>query len=326
MDTQGRSLRIGAMVLMLAVALRLYSIGAFDVVCAALENETVASFVLYLETGRVLRHVPAGTMADETEPETVPETGAPEKEPVTFTAADADLIYIRGTSNRTVDAAALLETPLDLDLTGDGPTVLILHTHATESYTQTAGSTYTESSEFRTLDCDHNMTAIGARVAELLEAAGIQVIHSDELHDYPSYNGSYANSRQTAQAILAQYPSIQLVLDIHRDAAVDSDGSQYDTSAQVNGQESAQILLLMSGGHDGWAENMALAVKLAAQLEKMYPGISRGIITRNSVYNQDLSGGAMLVEVGSAGNTLEESMTAAEALAQAIIALASGTR
>ena len=70
---------------------------------------------------------------------------------------------------------------------------------------------------------------------------------------------------------------------------------------------------------------MALAVKLTAQLEKMYPGITRGIITRTYDYNQDLSGGAILVEVGAAGDTREKALVAAEALAEAIIALANGT-
>lgn len=326
MDWQRRTLRIGAAVIALAVAVRLYSTGAFQVMARMLDSEAVASFLVYLETGRIVRAAPVD-IPEDTVPETVAETATPVTEgpPVTFTAADEALVHIRNINNMTLDVEALLEAPLNWDLTGDEPTVLIYHTHATESYTKTAADTYTESSDYRTLDCDHNMVAIGDRVAELLEAAGIHVIHATDLHDYPSYNGSYGNSRQTAEAYLKQYPTIALVLDIHRDAAVNADGSQYATSATVNGKDSAQLLLLMSGGHEGWRENMGLAVKLTAQLEKMYPGITRGIITRNSLYNQDMSPGAMLVEVGAAGNTFDEAMTAAEVLAEAIIALANGT-
>ena len=77
--------------------------------------------------------------------------------------------------------------------------------------------------------------------------------------------------------------------------------------------------------HPHWQENMALAVKLHAQLEKNCPGICRPISFRSQCFNQDLSPGALLVEVGAAGNTRAEALLATEQLAQGILALAHGT-
>ena len=323
MDWHRRSIRMGAAAILLAVVLRLYGTGAFGAMGEALA-QPAASFMIYLETGRVVRPV------QETEPEPVPaetaETTAPRSSaaPV-FSADDAELVYVWGSTPEKVDPASLLEAPLDLDLTGDGPAVLILHTHATESYTMTAAGEYTETSDYRTLDPDYNMLAIGARVEELLEAAGIGVIHAETLHDYPNYTGAYDRSQATAEEILAEYPGIRLILDLHRDSAADGNG-ELDTSAEKDGRESAQLMLLMSTGFTGWEDNMNLAVKTTVWLEQTYPGITRGILTRNGDYNQNLGPRSMLVEVGAAGNTLEEALQAAEALAEAIIALSQAGR
>lgn len=316
MDWHGRSIRMGAWVIAVAVMLRLWSTGAFGTVCAALTESGVGSFLVYLETGRV---VPPESPPPETEP---PET-APWEKPV-FAAADGDLVRVWGTGEN-VDPVPYLTRPLELDLTGEEPTVLILHTHATESYTQAEGWTYTESSSYRTLDTEHNLCAVGDYLARLLEAAGIHVIHDTTFHDYPEYTGAYTRSQATAEYWLEKHPGIRLILDLHRDSMVDSNGREMDTSARVNGRESAQILLLMGTDFVGWQENMNLAVKLTAQLEKQHPGMTRGILTRTIDYNQFLSPGALLVEMGAAGNTQAEALVAAEALAEALISLSRGT-
>ena len=113
------------------------------------------------------------------------------------------------------------------------------------------------------------------------------------------------------------------MLDLHRDAT-DESAAQLDTSALVNGMESAQLMLVVGTRQEDWQSNMALAVKLTALLEKRHPGITRPISFRTQRFNQDLSPGALLVEVGAAGNTRQEALTAAKALADAIIALSKG--
>lgn len=227
------------------------------------------------------------------------------------------------------DVEKLLTESLQWDLADGEPAVLIVHTHGSESYTKQPGQDYKETAAYRTLDESYNMVAVGDLLAQLLEAAGIRVIHDRQLHDYPSYNSSYNNSRSSVKAYLKEYPSIRLVLDIHRDAAENSDGSQFATHATVNGQDSAQIMFLVgtdeSGNHHpDWQDNLAVAAKLNVLMEQINSGITRKSTLRAQRFNQDLAPIALLVEVGSAGNTLEEALRAIPVLAEAIIALKNG--
>ena len=154
------------------------------------------------------------------------------------------------------------------------------------------------------------------------------MIQDRSLHDYPSYSGAYASARESIETILADNPSICLVLDLHRDAIPTGSG-QMDTSATVNGQESAQLMLVVgtdAGGldHPNWEQNLSLALKLQLQLEKAHPGLCRPLNLCAERFNGDASPGALLIEVGAAGNTHHEALLAAQALADGIIALAQG--
>ena len=209
--------------------------------------------------------------------------------------------------------------------------MLIIHTHATESYAMENEAEYEETEEFRTLDEAYNMISIGNRVAEILEERGLEVIHDTNFYDYPSYDDSYDLARDAVAEYLKEHPTIQLVLDLHRDAALDYDGSQWAPVTEISGETAAKLMLVIGTGcaednQPNWQENMALAVKLHAVLETMYPGSCREIGLRSSRFNQDLSVGSVLVEVGTAGNTHEEAMNAAEALAEGIMAISEGTQ
>ena len=257
----------------------------------------------------------------------------PQKPPgFSFTVADMGNVKLQyGTDcGYRADLQTVLLDHIDWQLNSGEPTVLILHSHATESYTRQPGEAYLETDAYRTTDTAYNMVAVGDILAAQLEAMGIVVIHDRENHDYPSYSAAYGNSRKSVEAYLQQYPSIQVVLDLHRDAADLDSGGQLTTQAVVNGRSSAQIMLVVgtnAGGrnHPQWEENMALALKLHAQLEKLYPGLCRPLGCRTERFNQDLSTGALLVEIGAAGDTLEEALVTVEALAEAISALALGT-
>ena len=333
MEAERGSLQIGTMVVAGALLLRLFSGGMVDVITQTLAKPEVASFLVYLETGRVIRPVPPQPSVQEeievppepTQPEVIPQ---PEVvQPVVFAAGDAEAVDIRNYCGYEADTKELLERPLTWNLKQDVPTVLIVHSHGSESYEKTED--YQESSAYRTLDNGYNMVSIGQRVAEVLEAAGIRVIHDTTLHDYPSYNGAYDNSREAIEGYLAQNPEIRLVLDLHRDAAETADGGQFRSTVSTPKGAAAQLMLVVgsdAGGlsHPAWEENLSLAVKLNTQLEKNVPGICRAISFRSQRFNQDLSPGGMLVEVGAAGNTRQEALLAAEYLAEGIIALAGG--
>ena len=174
------------------------------------------------------------------------------------------------------------------------------------------------------------MVSIGDHVAELLEAGGISVLHDRALHDSPSYDASYNNSRASAQNYLKAFPSIKLVLDLHRDSYEDEEGNQIVRTVFSEGNTLAQLMFVVGtdyGGytHPQWQENFALALKLQTQLEKLCPGICRSINLRSQRFNQDLSTGALLVEVGASGNTRQEALLAAEVLAEGILSLAHGS-
>lgn len=330
MELERRSIRIGLAAIACAVIFRLVSTGAFAPVVEWLNREEVASFLIYMETGRVVRTASASELLPVPETTAATEPTAPQTEYPYFSEQDAQLVDVSNLNNYSLDIPAMLQTPLTWDLTQDEPAVLILHSHATESYTATAGEPYAESSAFRTLDEQHNMVRIGQQLAQTLRDGGIGVIHDTTFHDHPSYNDSYSNARDAIQTYLEQYPSIRMVLDIHRDAAELSSSVQLSTDATVNGQPCAQLMMVVgtnAGGlnHPNWPENMALAVKLHAHLEKRYPGICRPISFRAQRFNQDLSTGAMLIEVGAAGDTLEEALLAAQVLGESLLALAQGT-
>lgn len=330
MDHQQRSLRFGAALIAGALVFRLAGSGVFQSLADFLTQPNISSLLLYLETGRVVRF----SQSSETQEVFALESAIPDFakntfEPPSFSSVDAECIEVRYNCSLRPDLAQLLTRPLEWDLTVDEPTVLILHTHTTESYTKGAEERYQETSAFRTLDEEYNMLSIGDRLAELLEAGGITVIHDRELHDYPSYNGSYSHARKSIQQYLEEYPSIRLVLDLHRDASGDN-YNQMRTQATVNGKSSAQLMLVMGTDASGlsnpnWEENLAIGLKLQVQMERLAPGIMRYVNLRAQRFNQDLAVGTLLVEVGAAGNSHDEAITAVEALAQGILSLAKGS-
>ncbi len=318
-----RTLRVGLTAILLALTLRLFSSGIPERIVTWLLKSDTAAFFLYLETGRDVRFSPSLEAFSPDFMESPPAAALPpEKAPLPFFSGTEEptLFYA---STKKPDVSALLAQPLSWELRGEEPTVLILHTHSTESYTK-AGETYKESSPWRTTDENYNMLSLGAALLEQLTEAGIPAIQDRELHDYPAYNGSYVDARKSIQAYLEAYPSLLLILDLHRDAS-EGKGGQLRTKAAVNGETCAQLMLVVGANHKGYEENMSLGLKLHAQLESQAPGITRPLQLRSARFNQDLCPGAILVEVGAAGNTREEALLAVEELGKAVIALAGGT-
>ena len=314
MDWERRCMRLCTGVLILAVFLRLWAGGVLVPVGQALRSEDAASLLLYLQTGRVVRLSPA---------ETVPQLMAAPEEVPGFDAGDLELVKLRDDPGRGPDLQQLLAEPLGLHLADGEPRVLILHTHTTESITQTADR-YEESSPYRTLDPGHNMIALGGIVADILTQAGIGVFHDREFHDYPSYNGSYNHAAASTRAYLEAHPTIELILDLHRDAA-DTPTGQMVTACSVGGEKAAQLMFVLGTdkrlNHPDWEQNLSLALKLQVLLERENPGICRKLSLSKNRYNQHLGKYALLVEIGAAGNTLEEAKSAARELGESIVKL-----
>ena len=219
--------------------------------------------------------------------------------------------------NRTaigLDLEALAAEGLSLSLPADGPQVLIFHTHSSEAYTPEGTDVYEASDPYRTEDKAYSVIRVGDVLAEKLEASGLTVLHDREIYDYPSYTGSYRRSGEAVERCLAQYPSIRVVIDLHRDALGSGD-TVYKTQAQLDGRTSAQVMLLVGTGENGlwhpnWRENLKLALYLQNAAAARYPSLIRPIELVSERYNQQLSPGMMILEVGSNGNTLREALTA----------------
>ena len=167
------------------------------------------------------------------------------------------------------------------------------------------------------------MVRVGDEIAAALEEAGISVIHDATLHDYPQYSGAYDRSLATINSYLEQYPSISFVLDIHRDAISDGEGNMYKVVSNVAGVNAAQMTFVIGtdgGGleHPNWRENLKLAAAVQQNLLDDYPTLMRPITVRNSRYNQHVTTGSLLVEMGAAGNSLDEALLSGRLLGQAL--------
>jgi len=228
-------------------------------------------------------------------------------------------VYVHNTS-----AASLTESDLtggfSAALTDDAPQVLILHTHGCEAYTMPRGEEYEASDDHRTLDEAKNVLRVGDEIARVLTDAGIGVLHDRTLHDYPSYSGAYNRSLETVERYRAEYPSLVYIFDVHRDAVADAQGNQYKLlCAEEPNAAQLEFVIGSDGGgleHPHWRDNLRLACAVQETLLADYPTLLRPIIVRNSRYNQQVSPGALLLEVGTAGNSLEEALVAARLFAE----------
>ena len=273
---------------------------------------------------------PTGEPDDPEDPEELPEvTAAPEDIvgrtllPTSGEGYDgAQGVYIENRPGLDLDVAALAQAQLTLALPEEGPQVLIVHTHGSEAYTPDGADTYVATGECRTTDTEKSVVRVGDEIAKVLTEMGLTVVHDTGLYDYPEYNGAYDRSLAAVEDWLEQYPTIQVVLDVHRDALIGADGTVYKPITTINGEPCAQVMLVMGSNalydHPGWLENLALAVQVQKEMNTLWPTLARPIGLRENRYNQQTAPGAMLVEVDSHGNTLQEALAAARMFARAL--------
>ena len=231
------------------------------------------------------------------------------------------------TRQTAADIAAEAAQPLPFAIEKDSaaPQVLIMHTHATEDYRLSAGLWFTPGDGARSTDRSINMCAVGRVMADTLNAAGICTLHDETLNDYPSYTGSYANSRAVVQQYLAQYPSIKVVLDVHRDAIERENGTRCAPVCTIDGRQAAQVMIIC-GCDNGtsvqlpaWRQNLRFAAAWERSMEAKYPGLTRPVLFGYRFYNQDLTTGSLLIEIGGHGNNLNEALYAGYLAAQGLV-------
>ena len=298
-----------------------------------LTPEKLAERVVWLELGAPLppaesavlpspspSPIPAPTPTEEP----TPEEPTPEPTPTPAPKPPADFsgeLYTRRTELEP-DIAALLAEPLCQQLSPEGPQILIYHTHGSEAYTPGEGWEYTPTDEYRSTDSSRNMIAVGEELKSVLEARGFSVLHDTTLCDYPSYTGAYSRSELIVQRYLLEYPSLTILLDVHRDA-IGEGGSAVRTEWLRDGDTAAQVMLLCGTGEIGlehplWRENFKLALWLQGNMNARSPGLARPIELVAERYNQHYTTGSLLLEVGSTGNTLPEALEAVRAFGESM--------
>lgn len=212
----------------------------------------------------------------------------------------------------------------EFTIQADGsPEVLIVSTHATEAFLPYDTDWFAQDYTFRSTDNSNNITVVSDAIAHQLTLNGIGVIVDKTQHDYPSYTGSYERSAVTVQQYLDLYPSIKVVLDVHRDAIQISENQIVAPIATINGKEAAQIMII-SGCDDGtmnmpnYMENLKFSALLQSQMEGDFEGLTRPVLFDYRKYNQDLSTGSILIEVGGHGNTIEQAIYSGELLGDSL--------
>ncbi len=229
------------------------------------------------------------------------------------------------TASKQPDFENLLSLGADLQITDmQAPLVLIYHTHTSESYLLSDNGGFWNAYETRSEAQDRNMIRVGAEIKSVLENAGIGVIHDTTVYD-TQYNGAYARSREGIEKILAENPSIQIVLDVHRDAFYYSDTSRGKPIVEIDGKKAAQVMII-TGTQEGqitdfpeWEYNLRFALELQDTASGLHEGLMRPLYFCQRKYNMDICRNALLLEVGSDANTLDEALYAAHLCAKALV-------
>ncbi|MBR3837881.1 MAG: stage II sporulation protein P [Clostridia bacterium] len=242
--------------------------------------------------------------------------------------------YFINTTKYTIDIEGARNDAFPCPVTAaeEKPLVLVLHTHGTECYFQDdtnlsdfapegVESYFIEGeTSFRTDDPTRSVVQVGNVFTETLTELGVPAIHCTTMHDKDDFNDAYVNSAETVKAMLAQYPSIQYVIDLHRDSVVRGE-SWVKTYTEIEGTPSAQVMLVVgtnqNGRHPNWKQNLVVATAFKDSMDSLFPSLSRSLYLRTARFNQEYRPGCMLLEVGSAANTLEEAENAARFAARA---------
>jgi len=201
------------------------------------------------------------------------------------------------------------------------PQILIYHTHASEGYSDSSAGDYSET-----------VVGVGERLTEILENTyGYQVLHDTGVYD-KDRDRAYSVAEPYVEQILAENPSIEIVIDLHRDGVADSTR----LVTEQNGVQMAQIMFFnglsrtTSMGDIAYlanpyiTDNLAFSLQMQLAAAELYPGFSRKIYLKGYRYNMHLMPKSLLVEVGAQTNTLEEAMNAMEPLAEILDLVLSG--
>jgi len=229
-------------------------------------------------------------------------------------------IAIRNNTRYKIDVEELLKKPLKLDMSKKGPKVLIYHTHTSESYVLKESDLGRKDVPSFNSNPKYNVVRVGEELARHLRKYGIETLHNGTVHDKVR-DAAYSVSIDTLNSYKKSYPSIQVYIDVHRDAA-GSDKPKLRLTKEINGKNCAQIMFVVAAEgtlpHPKWKENLSFVLKLQQKLNEKYPGLARPIWIVEARYNQHISTQSILVEVGGDGNLLSECLESTRYLAEVL--------
>ncbi|MGI6705261.1 MAG: stage II sporulation protein P [Clostridia bacterium] len=212
-----------------------------------------------------------------------------------------------------------------VEMSGEGPQILIYHSHSREAYLQNPENKYVETVKWRTKDTLHNVVRVGEELAkELREKHGLPVLHDRTDHESP-YSSSYPNSLKTLMKRMEEYPSLKMFIDVHRDG-FESKTRKKET-VTIDGKKVAKVMVVVGTGEGSvggfkdkpkWQENYKLAKKITDEINKLHPSLAKPVLVKSGRYNQHVSTNAILLEMGSNLNPLDEVLRAVPYVAKAI--------
>lgn len=223
-----------------------------------------------------------------------------------------------------INAKKLLDEKADLKIKDvSKPTVLIYHTHTTESYSLLDVGYYTGSLDTRSSKADRNMVRVGDDLCKYLNDMGIKTIHDTEIHD-DNYTGAYKHSRKSVLKYLEEYPSIEITIDVHRDDITYENKTKVKPTATINGKKAARMMIIAGAqygsvtNYSTWEYNLRFDMAVQNKVNSMYPSLMRPILFAERKYNMDLTHNSFLLEVGTDANTLDEATYSARLFATAL--------
>ncbi len=253
-------------------------------------------------------------------------TGSIEEKQMSATAKTlkyGNILLDNKTDNKIGIKSYLNKTPQYKTITKDKPYILIYHSHTTEGYEMLDLGWYSDSYNSRTTDKSKNMVRVGDALTSALEKQGFKVIHDRNIYD-TSYTGAYPRSRKSVESYLKKYPSIQITLDVHRDAIHYDNKVRAKPTALINGKKAAQVMIITGCEGEGvesfssWKQNLAFSLNLQSSIEKSYNGLMRPVYFSHRKYNMDLTPCSVLLEFGTDANTLEEAVYSAELVGESL--------
>lgn len=226
-----------------------------------------------------------------------------------------------------IGAIEVDKKPIELEDPEGGPQILIYHTHSREAYRQDPKNPYEVAEAFRTNDLKHTVISVGEQLTKHLKKKGISVLHDKTEHEQGDYNGAYENSLKTLKKRMKENKSLQIFIDIHRNAYKDGSKSPDDEVVIIDGKRVAKVFVVIGTG-DGvmggfnekpdWEENYKFGKKLTNAINDLYPDLAKDVYVRSGRFNQHVSTNAILIEVGSTLTTLEEAKRSTKYLAEAL--------